>query len=377
MPDKTSTTTDDQQRLDALYEMFRREADSYIGYPCSRLFDYTPLYRFLEFPVNNIGDPYVPSNFHLNTHDFEREVMEQFRALTGASDDACWGYVTSGGTEGNLYGIFLGRELFPDGVVYYSEDTHYSVNKILRCLHVRNIMIKSLPDGRIDLEDLSETIKIHRDVPPIVLANIGTTMKGAVDDVPGIRAIFDDLAIGAHYIHADAALSGMILPFVDDPQPWNFQAGVDSIAISGHKMIGCSLPCGVVLARKSHVDRIARSVEYIGTLDTTLLGSRSAITPLFLWYAFRTVGTDGFRRHVDHCFETADYAIQRLRETGRHAWRHDNSITVVLERPSEQMIRKWQLAAHHREVHIIAMPHVTRELIDRFVDDLAEEPVGG
>jgi histidine decarboxylase len=127
-----------------------------------------------------------------------------------------------------MYGIFLGRELFPEGLVYYSEDTHYSVSKILRCLHVRSIMIKGLPDGQIDLDDLRETIKIHRDVPPIIFANIGTTMKGAVDDLDGIRQSLDDLAVPQHYIHADAALSGMVLPFVDDPQPWDFAAGVET-----------------------------------------------------------------------------------------------------------------------------------------------------
>jgi len=40
----------------------------------------------------------------------------------------------------------------------------------------------------------------------------------------------------------------MILPFVPHPQPWDFRAGIDSISISGHKMIGAPLPCGVVLA---------------------------------------------------------------------------------------------------------------------------------
>lgn len=373
VPPESTMHAQQQRRLDDLYDMVQREATNFIGYPCNRLFDYSPLYRFLSHPVNNVGDPYVPSNYHLNTHEFEREVLAAFRELTQAPADSFWGYVSSGGTEGNIYGIFLGRELFPEAVVYYSEDTHYSVNKILRCLHVRNIMIKSQPDGRIDLEDLRETIRIHRDVPPIVFANVGTTMKGAVDDVPGIHQIFDDLAIQAHYIHADAALSGMILPFVDDPQPWDFDAGVDSISISGHKMIGSPIPCGVVLAKRSNVDRVARSIEYVGTLDTTILGSRNAITPLFLWYAFRTVGVDGFRRRIKHCFEMADYAIERLRQTGRHAWRHENSVTVVFDRPSQALISKWQLAVQHDVAHIITMPHVTRGLIDRLIDDLVHE----
>ncbi len=366
-------SADDQRRLDGLYETLQREADCFLGYPCNRLFDYGPLYRFLSFPINNCGDPFVPSNFHLNSHPFEREVLEVFRELTHAPADSFWGYVTSGGSEGNMYGIFLGRELYPDGVVYYSEDTHYSVNKILRCLHIRNIMIKSDPDGRIDLEDLRETIKIHRDVPPIVFANVGTTMKGAVDDIAGIRQIFQDLAIQRSYIHADAALSGMILPFVDDPQPWDFRAQVESIAISGHKMIGSPLPCGVALADRANVDRIARKIEYVGTLDTTLLGSRNAISPLFLWYAFRTIGLDGFRRRVQECFETADYAIEQLGQIGRCAWRHRNSITVVFPRPSASTISRWQLAVQRDAAHLIAMPHVTRQHIDRLVEDVAAD----
>ena len=370
---ESSLSAEDRQRLDVLYATVRREAATYVGYPCSSVFDYSPLYRFLSYPVNNVGDPFVPSNYHLNTHEFEREVLEIFRQLTHAPAGSFWGYVTAGGTEGNMYGIFLARELFPDGIVYFSEDTHYSVAKILRCLRVRNVMIKSIPDGRIDLDDLRESIKIHRDVPPIVFATVGTTMKGAADDLEGINEILRDLAIQRHYIHVDAALSGMILPVVDDPPPWDFRAGIDSISISGHKMIGSPIPCGVAMANKTNVDRIARRVEYVGWLDTTIAGSRDAITPLFLWYAFRTVGLEGFRRRIDACFEVAEYAVERLNGLGRSAWRNPNSVIVVFDRPSAQLVGKWQLAPQNKLAHVVAMPHVTRELIDRLADDLAND----
>ena len=42
-----------------------------------------------------------------------------------------------------MYGLYMGRETFPEGIVYFSQDTHYSVVKILRLLKARNIMIKS------------------------------------------------------------------------------------------------------------------------------------------------------------------------------------------------------------------------------------------
>ncbi len=367
----------DQHRLDDLYAMLSIEAEQFAGYPCTAWFDYSPLYRFLKFPFNNVGDPYLPSNYHLNTHEFEREVLEEFVDLTGGLKHETWGYLTNGGTEGNMYGMFLARELQPQGIVYYSEDTHYSVNKILRCLHVRNIMIKSRSDGSIDLDDLRETIRIHRDVPPILFLNAGTTMTGAIDDVAGVRQILDDLAIHRYYIHIDAALHGMILPFVDQPQPWDFQAGADSIAISGHKFIGSPVPCGVALAKKANVDRIARSVEYIGTLDTTLSGSRNAFSSLVLWYAFRTVGRDGFRERVEGCFDMADYAIQRLETLGVHPWRHLNSPIVVIDRPPQEVIERWQLAVNNQIAHIITMPHVTRQHIEGIAHDIVEHSNSG
>jgi histidine decarboxylase len=360
----------DEQRLDKFYQDIQSEFAQLLGYPCNGLFDYSPLYRFLQYPLNNVGDPYLPSNYHLNTHAFEREVIEIFQKLTAAPPDQTWGYVTNGGTEGNHYGLFLARELFPDGIVYYSQDAHYSIDKVLRCLQLNSIMIRSQPDGTMDLQDLHETLRIHRDIPPIVCATIGTTMKGAVDDIAGIQSIFKDLALQRHYLHADGALGGMIMPFIENPPPWNFQAGIDSISISGHKMIGSPLPCGVVLAKQKNVDRIAQSVEYIETLDTTLSGSRNAMTPLFLWYAFHTIGLQGFQQIIPACLKVADYAVQQLQQLDCHAWRHLYSNTVVFDRPAANVTQRWQLACQGTISHLITMPHVTTAQVDRLLADM-------
>ncbi len=361
--------TQTQKRLNGLLRDFESLKPQLVGYPCNQNFDYSALLPFLSYCPNNVGDPFHDSNFRSNTHEMEREVVGLFADMMHLSRDDAWGYVTSGGTEGNMYGLYIGREMFPDGVVYFSQDTHYSVVKILRVLKVRNIMIKSQDNGEIDYEDLYETIRINRDSPVIFIANIGTTMKGAVDDVGRVRKILDDLVITNFYIHADAALSGMVLPFVDEPQPYGFDAGFDSVAVSGHKMIGSPMPCGVALTKREYVGRIARSIEYVGVLDTTLTGSRNAITPLMLWYAFEQHGLDGFREIVGECISVAEYAVSRFNDSGIPAWRNRNSVTVVFPRPSEEVIRRWQLAPYEDIAHLIAMPHVTREIIDSVVDD--------
>ena len=353
--------THTKERLDSLLHDFDALKERLVGYPCNQNFDYSELLPFLSYCPNNVGDPFYDSNFRSNTHEMEREVVGIFADLMHIPQEQAWGYVTSGGTEGNMYGLYMGREMFPEGVVYFSQDTHYSVVKILRLLRARNIMIKSQDNGEIDYDDLYETIRINRDVPVIFIANIGTTMKGAVDDVSKMRKIVDDLAITDYYIHADAALSGMILPFVDDPQPYGFDEGFDSVAVSGHKMIGSPIPCGVALTRRNYVGRVARSIEYVGVLDTTLTGSRNAITPLMLWYAFQQHGQDGFREIVGECLSVADYAVSRFNDSGIPAWRNRNSITVVFPKPTQEVIHKWQLAPYEDIAHLIAMPHVTRE----------------
>ena len=359
----------DQKRLEALLGKMHQHRRYYIGYPCNQDFDYSALDPFLGFVVNNIGDPFGGSNLPMNTHEFEREVLAEFAELFRAPKDDWWGYVTAGGTEGNMYGLYVARELFPDGICYFSEDTHYSVAKVLRLQHTRNIMLKSQPNGEMDYADLRETLRIHRDVPPIIFANIGTTMKGAMDNLATMRGILDELAISNAYIHADAALSGMLLPFVDDPPPWDFADGADSISVSGHKMLGSPLPCGVVLARKHYVDRIARSIEYIGALDTTISGSRSAIAPLYLWYRMRSLGRAGCREITRRSLELADYAIAAMKKAGVEAWRHKNSITVIFPRPADAVMKKWILAPRKDIGHIITLPHVTEDVIDEFVAD--------
>ena len=311
---ETNATQPDfvRERLDDLMSRIKRAAATQVGYPGNQVFDFSEILPFLDYSLNNVGDPFHDSNYWSNTHEFEREVIEHFARLTNLPMERAWGYVTSGGTEGNMYGLYLARELYPDGIVYFSEETHYSVLKNVRVLNVNYSMVKRQPDGEVDYQELQEIINVNRRRPAIVMANIGTTMRGAVDSLPRIRAILEEAQVEHSYIHADAALSGVILPFVEEPQPFGFDAGIDSISVSGHKLIG---------------------VLVAGMLDT------------------------------------ADYAVRQFNRNGIKAWRHLNSATVVFTRPSASVFEKWQIAPEGDEAHIITMPHVTRDMIDELVQD--------
>ena len=49
--------------------------------------------------------------------------------------------------------------------------------------------MRATNSGELDYEDLGEALSKHRDRAAIVVANIGTTMTEAVDDVGRIKAV--------------------------------------------------------------------------------------------------------------------------------------------------------------------------------------------
>jgi len=364
-----SLAPEQQQQLQKLLDRVRQNVPYMLGYPSNQVYDYSELFDFLGYSMNNIGDPFAEAYPKVTCHQEERELVEWYAQLCGLPKDQVWGYVTNGGTEGNMYGLYVARELHPDGICYFSEAAHYSVPKILRLQHTRNIMIRARQDGSMDTSDLYESLKINRDKPPIIFVTAGTTMTGACDNLREIKDILKSLAIHNYHIHVDAALSGMILPFVDSNSEWNFTHGIHSLAVSGHKFLGAPIPCGIVLCRKSLVDRIARSIEYVGAMDTTISGSRSAFSVLMLWYRLHTLGVEGMRNIARRGLQLADYLIEKLQAHGVPAWRHPDSITVVMPKPTAGFLDKWCVASQRDIMHVITLPPCSEQLLDQLIVD--------
>lgn len=363
-------STVDKIRLSELKLAVQAARDTFLGYPVSKDFNYDELASFLEFPINNLGDPFEDCTYRVQTHELEREVVAFFAKLFRANPKDYWGYVTNGGSESNLYGLYLAREMYPKGMVYYSESTHYSVRKNIHLLNIPSIVIRSQENGEMDYNDFENTVRMNRHKPVIVLATYGTTMKEAKDDVSKIKGILKSMAIQDHYIHCDGALSGTYGAFMEPKLPFDFKDGADSISISGHKFIGSPIPSGVIVAKKSNRDRISKGIAYIGSLDTTITGSRNGHSPLFLWYALKKMGVEGLRQRYLSSLEVAEYCEQKLKDIGIAAWRNPNAITVVLPKTPQAVKLKWQLATEGDVSHVICMPNVTKEQIDEFIHDL-------
>jgi histidine decarboxylase len=271
--------------------------------------------------------------------------------------------------------MLLARECFPDGIIYTSQETHYSVFKAARYYRMECKSIPTLPMGEIDYDLLAAAIQENADRPVILNVNIGTTVKGAVDNLDRILRILKQQKISRDrfYIHCDGALFALMMPFIEFAPEISFRKPIDSIAVSGHKMLGCPMPCGVTVSRKEHVTRLEQHIDYLNSVDTTIMGSRNGQAALYLWYSLRKKGVAGIKRDVVHCMATARYLRDKINSIGLSCRLNDLSSTVVLERPmDDNIIKRWQLACEDDIAHVVVMPNVTRFKIDKFIEELVE-----
>lgn len=359
---------EDEERLHKFASSLENSQRFMLGYPVASDIQCPEFLPFFKWLINNVGDPFVDPLYALHSKSFEREILAFFADLFRAPEKY-WGYVTSGGTEANMYALLSAREQFPEGILYYSDATHYSIAKIAFVLRIQAIAVKTTEKGEMDYADLRQHINLNKDKPAIVVANIGTTMTEAKDDIHSIQYVMQQEGKKDFYIHCDAAMSGAYASFLQPRPAFDLSDGADSISVSGHKFLGCPLPCGILIAKSSCRSWMEQQVSYIASSDTTLSGSRDGHAIIYLWCVIRSMGKEGLKSRLQYSLQTADYLLRQLQVVGIESWRNPGAITVMIKNLDQNIIRKWQLATQNGWSHIICMPSVERDRIDEFLMD--------
>lgn len=151
------------------------------------------------------------------------------------------------------------------------------------------------------------------------------------------------------YLYFKYSLTIKPAGFVQAPKV-TFKKPIGSVSVSGHKFVGCPMPCGVQITRMKHINALSRNVEYLASRDATIMGSRNGHAPIFLWYTLNRKGYRGFQKEVQRCLRNAHYLKECLREAKFGVLLNELSSTVVFERPlDENFILKWQLACQVRQ----------------------------
>jgi histidine decarboxylase len=376
--DQATTTVDSPVagRLAELTARLDAATSATMGFPAGCDIDWSPLAPiFSSGLLNNLGDPYMDGLYPLHVKDFEREAVDLLADLFRAPPDDRWGYVTGGATEGTLYGLWLARRRHPGAVVYHSTSSHPSVAKAVDVLGMPSVVLRADEYGEMDYQDLAEQVGRLRHRPAVVVANVGTTMSEATDDVRQVLRVLDRVPMPAvrRFVLADAALSGIPLALLNpaDRPGFDLQDGADVVVVSGHKFLATPMPCAAVVVKAGTVAQAAPMVAYTGSPDSTISSSRNGHAALAMWYALTVCGRDGLAARARRSHELAAYLHGRLGELGWPADRRPHAMTVTLAAPSQAVRTQWRLAVHEGRSHIVCVPGVTRQQVDDFLEALA------
>ena len=212
---------------------------------------------------------------------YERKVLELFFKRFDLDPSTSWGYITSGGSESNVWAIQNGFKKFPNGHLYFCESAHYSVAKAVgneqKVLYPYTIIPKeNYLTEAIDVKLLLTKIKTNYEkqhANPILLLTWGTTKYGSIDNIKKITDCLHNLEI-EYYLHVDAAFFGGIPSNqIDAPVCPSLKAlSANSLSVSFHKFFGIPNINSIVLS-DSKAD--GQKISYLGQHDTTISGSRS------------------------------------------------------------------------------------------------------
>ncbi len=376
-----------EARLDEFAGSVMQRKNYDFGYPLNQKSKLIGFYKWLSgsglniSTLDNAGDPFEARDNLTNTLAFEREVIEYFGPLYGFDPGNTWGLVTFSGTDGNNHGLYFGanylkRKTKKNPVVYVSDAAHYSSKRLADLQNLDMVLIPSDVHGCMDPDALEKSLVPDR--PALVVYALGTTFKGGIDDMDTLNAVLDRHPSIEVFRHIDAALFGGYIPHSRFSDMLNRKKHpFDSIAISGHKYFGMDEPAGVYLTTMDvRNNQNPFDVSYLNGNMPMINCSRSALSPLKLWWIVKHTSMEEFAEQTEGMLERAAWLKDELEKVGYPAWLEPASNTVYFKRPPERVVSKYHLAPDHDDrlggdlSHIVVMQHVTKERIMTFLEDL-------
>lgn len=319
------------------------------------------------FMETNLGDP----GLFPGTMALEHLLIRRFGDLFHGP--GAGGYATSGGTESNIQALRLAKVHRPDTAlpnVIVPDSAHFSFKKACDILGLEMRRVPLTRDFRMDADLAAEQI----DRNTIALVGVaGTTEYGMVDPIESLAAIARQHDL---FFHVDAAFGGMVIPFLDDPVPFDFAVlGVTTIAVDPHKMGMSTIPCGCLLTREPDLlSTLNIDTPYLTVKqEYTLAGTRPGAPVAGALAVMDYLGMEGMKAVVSGCMKNTRRLIAGMETLGipRAATPDVNVATFVCEkaRVPEPWKVSWTCRKHLR---IVCMPHVHRDRIEAFLKDIGE-----
>jgi glutamate/tyrosine decarboxylase-like PLP-dependent enzyme len=274
----------------------------------------------------------------------ENQALSWLGSLAGypASAGGCF---VSGGSSANLSALVAARHRARTGrpgaapprwSFAATSQVHSSVRAAARVMDVDVVTVEADAQGRMTGRALAAALADDSDGLFAVVATLGTTNVGAVDDFAGIADVCERLGV---WLHIDAAYGGAVLCAPSTEELRVGFARSDSFGVDPHKWLFAPYDCAALLYRDPGIASKAHAQhgEYLDNLDrgewnpadfAYHLSRRARGLPL--WFSLATYGTDAYTAAVEETLSTARAFADELRDRDRFTLLLEPSLSVVV-----------------------------------------------
>ncbi|MGD9044946.1 MAG: aspartate aminotransferase family protein [Desulfobacterales bacterium] len=319
----------------------------------------------------------------------ETEVVSNVISLSGGDDETV-GSFTSGGTESIFMAIKAARDwarhtypqiTAPEMVVPIT--AHPAWNKAAHYLDINIMMTPVNEDLRADVAAIKDAITKNT----IILGGTAVTYPhGMVDPIEEIGALAEKKNL---WLHVDACLGGLMLPFLKrlgyEIPPYDFSiAGVTSISADIHKYAYTPKGVSTVMYRNRDFRKfqIFAYADWPGGVYATpcLAGARPGGTMAAAWAVMHYLGEDGFTALAQKARAAAEKLITGINAIPQLYVLGEPDATVfafgsdeinIYELSARMAKAGWYMEAQQLppSLHMTVSP-VHLEVADQFLEDL-------
>ncbi len=326
-----------------------------------------------DFLEANMGDP----GLFKGTTILEEKVIKLLATLLH-KPDTC-GYLSTGGTESNIQAVRAMKNCSnskkPNVIIPSS--AHFSFEKTGNLTGVEMRRAKLDSELCVNMNSVESLV----DENTIGLVGVaGTTEFGQIDDIQKLSSIATENDL---FLHVDAAFGGFVIPFLEKEYRYDFEVeGVSSITVDPHKMGLSTIPsCGLLFRDEYLLESLSVHTPYL-TIRTqsSLVGTRSGAAVAATYAVMTHLGMDGYKKVVDNCMEMTHYLAERAKKIGFSPVIDPVMNIVCLKTEYSKEIQNrllsdfgWRVSVtrNPQSVRLVIMPHLTKEIISEFLDDLA------
>ncbi len=333
--------------------------------------------RFLDI---NLGD----SGLFPAVVRLEKEVIGMLGTLL--SNSKASGHIVTGGTEANTLALWAAKTLSKkkNYEVIVPASAHCSLDKAAELLGLKLVKVGLNGRFQVDVEAVRKAVNLNT----IAIVGVaGTTGLGVVDPVSELSEIAVEKDL---YLHVDAAFGGFVLPFLKELgfniPDFDFSLpGVCSITIDPHKMGLAPIPAGGILFRNERLRKaVGWNVSYLagGKIEqTTFIGTRSGASVIAVWALLKHLGKEGYKRIVRSCMRLTWKLAEEVKKINGVDIVREPTMNIVgiqsevfdIRRIAKELrLGKWAVSLFPNHIRIVVMPHVQKQHIHEFLEDLRD-----